>query len=279
MSAERIVAELKRMETERKIHVIYAVEHGSRRWGLNGPVSDNDIGFIYVNPLDWYLKVGDHRDKSLESERDNIKTEIEGVGDFQGWDIKKALNAMHKGDPMLSEWLHAPEAYIEDMWTMGGLRVLAEKFWSPLKFYHRNVSTAKKNFYQYVQCDHHPDVSGAYIVKKWLHTLRPLLNALWMERTDGIPPADFTVLLHHLHLPYGLTNHIQLLAAAKRRGEGDDVLTQLHTTLFQWMETEITRLSSTFPPRMQQQQTDITLLDANFCHVVKVVNNYHFDRK
>lgn len=274
-----IVSELMRLEVDRNIRILYAVEHGSRRWGLNGPKSDNDIGFIYVNPLDWYLKIGDHRDKSLDSERDNIKIEIAGVGDFQGWDLKKTLNALHKGDPMLSEWLHAPEAYVEDPRSVIPLKTLFYQFWSPLKYYHRNVSTAKKNFEQYVRCDHHPDTAEGYVVKKWLHTLRPLLNALWMERTDGFPPADFTVLLHHLHLPYGLTNHIQLLVDAKQRGESDDVLTQLHTTLFQWMESEISRLSSTFPSRMKQEPIDITLLDAYFARTVKRVNYDNFEDK
>lgn len=277
---------LRAFESERRIRIIYAVEHGSKRWNLEGPNSDNDVGFIYVNPLSWYLKIGDHRDKQLESERDNIKVTVPGVGDFQGWDLRKTLNAMHKGDPMLSEWLHAPEAYLEEPRFTAELYDLFAHCWSPLKYYYRNVSTAKRNFEAYVRKDHHPDTKGSDIVKKWLHTLRPLLNALWIKQTcsvvlgDGIfPPADFTGLLYDLRLPTGIDNHIRLLVAAKRRGVGDETLTLPRTTLYEWMGSEIERLSSTAMPNVTQQPIDITRLDAYFARVATTVNRDFFEGK
>lgn len=277
MDVKKITDALVEFEKLNRIRIIYAVEHGSHRWGLASPKSDNDIGFIYVNPLDWYLRIGEHRDKQLESERDNFKFEIPGVGDFQGWDLRKTMNALHKGDPMLSEWLHAPESYLISPWYVSELKELFTQNFSELKYFQRSLSTAKKNFIEYVQnCDRLDDPEG-YAVKKWMHTLRPLLSALYIEKFQRFPPAFFTALVHDLELPYGLDNHIRLLIDAKVRGVTDDVLTVRFSTLYDWMEGQITRLGKPPTVELSQPLVDITTYDAYFARTVKKINADYFE--
>ena len=57
-----IQAELGEIERARGVHVLYAVESGSRAWGFASPDSDYDVRFVYAAPLESYLHLGTRRD-------------------------------------------------------------------------------------------------------------------------------------------------------------------------------------------------------------------------
>ena len=64
---QRIVQEiipdkLKEIEARENIWVIHCVESGSRAWGFASPDSDYDVRFIYVRPLEYYLRLDKTRD-------------------------------------------------------------------------------------------------------------------------------------------------------------------------------------------------------------------------
>ena len=52
---KRIHQELKRIEAEYDVRVLYCVESGSRAWGFESTDSDWDVRFIYAHPVSWYL--------------------------------------------------------------------------------------------------------------------------------------------------------------------------------------------------------------------------------
>ena len=59
---EKIINEINKIEEEENIKIILAVESGSRAWGFESKDSDYDVRFIYVRPIEWYLRVFEGRD-------------------------------------------------------------------------------------------------------------------------------------------------------------------------------------------------------------------------
>lgn len=112
---EHIIAEkLCEIETQEQVNILYAVESGSRAWGVASPDSDYDVRFVYLRPLDGYLK--------LEKTADVIEWQLDEVLDINGWDLKKALQQFHKGNATLFEWGRSPVVYKttetwEHIWT------------------------------------------------------------------------------------------------------------------------------------------------------------------
>ena len=88
------------IECEHDVHILHAIESGSRGWGFPSPDSDYDVRFIYVHPRDRYL--------SLRPPRDVIELPVDGAFDINGWDLKKALRLLLKGNAVVLEWVNSP---------------------------------------------------------------------------------------------------------------------------------------------------------------------------
>ncbi|EFP7034942.1 nucleotidyltransferase domain-containing protein, partial [Shigella dysenteriae] len=100
---ERVSQQLKEIERRYGVKVLYACESGSRGWGFASPDSDYDVRFLYVHPLEWYLRV--------ESPRDVIELPIDDELDVSGWEWRKALGLLKGANPTLIEWLDSPVVY------------------------------------------------------------------------------------------------------------------------------------------------------------------------
>lgn len=101
------------------LRVLFAAEIGSRAWGRPSPASDYDVRFVFVRPLDAYLR--------FTPEPDVIAPAIvEGV-DLCGWDARKALKLALKGNPTLLEWLGSSIVYRADADAVVDLREIALK--------------------------------------------------------------------------------------------------------------------------------------------------------
>lgn len=90
-----ILDTLDQMEKKEHVRVLYAVESGSRAWGVASPDSDYDVRFIYARSKEDYL--------CLEDVRDVIEWELDDVLDINGWDLKKTLQHFHKSNATLFE--------------------------------------------------------------------------------------------------------------------------------------------------------------------------------
>lgn len=112
------------IEAEFNVRVLYACESGSRGWGFASPDSDYDVRFIYVHPLPWYLKVS--------VQRDVIEVPISDELDINGWELRKALGLLKKGNATLIEWLDSPVVYRADgdfLQTIRDAARLASRCW------------------------------------------------------------------------------------------------------------------------------------------------------
>jgi predicted nucleotidyltransferase len=117
---EKILAELKRIEQENDVKVLYAVESGSRAWGFPSKDSDYDVRFIYIHKRDWYL--------SIEQKRDVLEYPINDLLDISGWDLRKALQLLLKSNPVLLEWLRSPIVYSKQYDTAEQLRNISNQY-------------------------------------------------------------------------------------------------------------------------------------------------------
>jgi len=158
-----VVAELERMERAEDVRVLLAVESGSRAWGFASPDSDFDVRFVYVRPVDHYLR--------LEPARDVLEWRVDEVLDVDGWDADKALRLLRGSNPSLFEWLASPIVYAEDP-AFAVVRELAAECFSPVASAHHYLSMGR---------NHLAALAGETVrLKKCLYTMRAILAARWV---------------------------------------------------------------------------------------------------
>lgn len=176
---ELIVEKLKEIEQQENIRILHAVESGSRAWGFPSPDSDYDVRFLYVRPMEHYLR--------LEQTRDVIEEPISDMLDITGWDLKKALQLLHGANPSLFEWMASPIVYRQTDFA-DKFRPLMAKYFSPLKSLHHYLSMAEGNYREYLKGE-------TVRAKKYFYVLRPILACRWVLENGTQPPMPFRELM------------------------------------------------------------------------------------
>lgn len=177
---ERIVAELQRIEREREVRVLLAVESGSRAWGFASPDSDYDVRFVYVHRRDWYLSV-------LE-QRDVIEEMLPGDLDISGWDLRKSLRLFAKCNLALNEWLGSPITYGEVPEFRAQLAAFIGRHFNPIAATHHYRKMAERALE-----DNYRD--GRIGIKKIFYVMRPLFACRWIANARTQPPTVFAELV------------------------------------------------------------------------------------
>ncbi|MGO4496715.1 nucleotidyltransferase domain-containing protein [Paenibacillus sp. 2RAB27] len=205
---QQILEELKRIEKDESVRILYACESGSRAWGFPSKDSDYDVRFIYIRHVEWYL--------SIYEKRDVIERPISDMLDINGWDLRKALNLFRKSNPPLLEWLQSPIPYMENFTIAEQIRGISPLTFSPKSCMHHYLHMAKGNYREYLQGDH-------VKIKKYFYVLRPILACEWIERNNTMPPIEFQELVDSL-VPAGspLKAAIQELLVRKIAGDEMD---------------------------------------------------------
>ena len=199
-----IEKELKRLEEEKKIKIVYAVESGSRAWGFASTDSDWDVRFIYVHDYDWYL--------SVEEKKDNIEIILPNDIDLSGWEMRKALVLFRKSNPPLLEWLRSPIVYRDAYCSAGRLRDAEKRYFNPKSCLYHYFNMARGNYEEYFR-------EEIVRIKKYFYVLRPLLACCWIEKNMTVPPMEFDLLLEPEEMGPNLRNEIGELLTRKRSGE------------------------------------------------------------
>ena len=170
---------LERIEKQHKVRILLAVESGSRAWGFASPDSDYDVRFIYMQEPQEYLRI--------DPVKDTIEWQLDEVLDINGWDLKKALFAIAKGNPSVMEWAVSPVIYREDpQW--GQIRQTALQYFSEKASLYHYYGLANKTYLGFLTGD-------MISYKKYFYALRPLLCCRWIERYHEVPPMEFETLL------------------------------------------------------------------------------------
>ncbi len=202
---QSIIQQLRTIESEEQVRIVYACESGSRAWGFPSKDSDYDVRFLYIRRPEAYLSIFEHRDV--------IERPISDMLDINGWDLKKGLNLFRKSNPPLLEWLESPIRYEEKYAVAESIRELSPQSFSPKSCIYHYLNMARGNYRDYLQ--------GSEVkIKKYFYVLRPLLACAWIEKYNKVPPLDFNVLVKDL-IPQGseLQGAVQSLLFRKMSGD------------------------------------------------------------
>ncbi len=195
---KEILDKLAEIEQREQVRVLFAVESGSRCWGVASPDSDYDVRFVYVRPREEYLK--------LEDRDDVIEWQLDEVLDINGWDLDKALKQFHKGNATLFEWANSSVIYKTTEEWQKIYRVSKDYFSKKVAIHHYG-GTAKSTFYKFLQDDH-------VKYKKYVYALRPLLACKYIEEKQMLPPVTFEELMNQ-ELDGNLRNAIEEMLVIK----------------------------------------------------------------
>jgi hypothetical protein len=202
-----ILKKLKEVESLYEIKILYACESGSRAWGFNSSNSDYDIRFIYVHKLPWYLSTQERRD---------VIEKIEGDLDLSGWELRKALKLLAKGNPPLLEWLNSPIVYLQNPQFLKDFNNLADLCFSPKTAIYHYLGMANRNYNQYIK-------GKAYVkLKKYLYVIRPLLSCMAIQTYGSMPPTLMDSSMGLLQ-PFKAYSEVLTLIEAKKAGKELDM--------------------------------------------------------
>lgn len=136
---------LDRLERENNIEIIYALEAGSRAWGLESEDSDYDIRFVYKHKnVKAYLSL-----KPIKETLDGFSDDR--IYDWQGWDIVKSLKLVRAMNPSIVEWTFSPIVYLDNPDFAHQFRTLIQQQnrVSPLLYHYRSM--AKSNYKAHIE--------------------------------------------------------------------------------------------------------------------------------
>ena len=256
---------LANIERDHDVRIVYACESGSRGWGFASPDSDYDARFIYVHRRDWYLSVLE-RTAPGQPQRDVIELPIDDELDVSGWDLRKALRLLVKGNPTLLEWLRSPIVYQQAPVVADGLRALVTSCYDPVAAWHHYLSMAWGNYRGYLRGDQ-------VRTKKYLYVLRPLLACQWIERHPTPPPMAFEELLATL-LPHGPVREAIDALLVIKRASAEVAAGPRIGAISDWIEVELARtdaISSSLAATLaKRDKPDLDCIDDWFRHVLAV---------
>jgi predicted nucleotidyltransferase len=166
------------IELERSVKVIMAVESGSRQWGFAAADSDYDVRFIYRRHPDAVLSLWPYRDTIERTQARNGE-----IIDAVGWDLKKALCLMVKGNVQPAEWLtYSPIVAEQDHVAL--LQTVLNSVLSPRSMFLHYRGIAYSNWTKYIWAN------DQVRQKRYLYVVRGIVNAYYARRFASVPPAD-----------------------------------------------------------------------------------------
>ena len=201
----RIGGELAELEASHGVRILFAVESGSRAWGFPSPDSDYDVRFVYAHPPDDYVR--------LRPPRDVIELPIDSELDIGGWDIRKALGLLLKGNSVLLEWLQSPVRYRWDAPVCEGVHRLARvsAFRKPATFHYLHLATS--------HAERLPDGEPVKL-KTYFYGVRAALALRWLRIHEReLPPMDIHALMSSAE-PELRADILELVRLKSQRDEG-----------------------------------------------------------
>ena len=200
---KEIIKLLRKIEKENNVTVIFAVESGSRLWGISSPDSDYDVRFVYKKKVKDYL--------TIRVTPDNI-SKTEGNIDCVGFDLIKFTKLLKDSNPSCIEWLISdivylgkqPEYFVE----------YAKTNFNRFKLYYHYKSMCRANYEKYIKSN------NMVTYKKYLYCLRRALNSIWVSNDKRIPIINFSYLVLYLdrNVPIEVIDKINELIEQKKQG-------------------------------------------------------------
>jgi predicted nucleotidyltransferase len=252
---ERIIEEIKIIESTKDVTILFACESGSRAWGFPSKDSDYDVRFIYIHPPEWYL--------SIDEKRDVIELPINDLLDINGWDIRKALKLFRKSNPPLQEWLRSEIVYYQSFSFVDKLRDMSSEVFSPISCMYHYLSMARGNYREFLQGDQ-------VKIKKYFYVLRPILACKWIEKYNTMPPILFQELVNDIVSSGHLHEEISKLLERKIKGDELDYEPRINV-INEFIEQEIEHIDAFVKTIKYTSENPTEKLDRLFRETLKEV--------
>lgn len=207
--------ELKGRLSSMDVIPLFACESGSRAWGFASKDSDYDVRFVYRRPKEWYLNLepfnqvnSDDADTIQIPLIDNLGMKVDAVG----WDIRKFLTLVGKGNATPVEWgLTCPTYWVSREW--GVVLPILSKYLDSAKMALHYRGLATKHWYRYME-------GMDYVTyKKYLYILRGLWSVEWYLVHDKPASIRFETLMAHSNAHTIVKQEVFELLNRKRGGD------------------------------------------------------------
>jgi predicted nucleotidyltransferase len=164
--------------TAHGVGIPLAIESGSRAWGFPSPDSDYDARFLFVRPVEDYLR--------LTPLRDVVETPLDAIFDVNGWDVRKALGLLVRGNASVTEWLRSPIVYGGDPDFRDGMLDLAGRILDRERVI---------DHYLHIGLRHASATDGK--LKRFFYALRPAATLRWLRVHPhrNVAPMDLPSLI------------------------------------------------------------------------------------
>lgn len=234
---QRVNEQLTHFEQQHDVKVLFAVEGGSRAYGLESDQSDYDVRFVYVQRLEWYLQV----DRFIAETRPKDTIVIkDGVFDYHGWELKKTLGLVGRSNPQFYEWLGSSLIYQKDDAAYGLLQTTALEYFYPkrtIASYQNHGWNDWVTIASYAR-NNRPVNFQWVSFKSMIHAIRCALMALWVQQFQTPPPTLVSRVLEYVRLEPAVRDEICRLLEEYRKGAvpveyrtGEALLQFMHDTL------------------------------------------------
>jgi len=210
------------IEKENRIKILFAVENGSRAWGMESKNSDYDVRFVFVRPLEDYIQINKYPEViEVAFDRKGKPHHIQGSFiDFSGFDIFKFARMLSSSNPTVIEWL------ISDIIYYGKQDLVFKKFavenFNPVSLYHHYKSMCRNNYLKYLKS------KKQVTYKRYLYAMRGLINAKWVIHNKSVPPIKFTDALKQskikILIPGGIIRKLNEIIKLKSKGKEKGII-------------------------------------------------------
>lgn len=206
MDAEKVAqidAMLDRIAEEYRVFLPLAVESGSRAWGFSSPDSDYDCRFVYVR------RAIDHI--TPWTVRDVIELPLAEDLDANGWDLRKALQLLLKGNAVIVEWLCSPVVYRGHAWFRDAFLQFARRAASREAISRHYLHLGERQRRVYFGDE------SSIPQKKIFYALRPAAALRWlrMHPAEAVAPMHFPTLMAECAPPAELAEEVRDLMDRK----------------------------------------------------------------
>lgn len=214
---------LQQIEKDNNIKIIFAIENGSRSWGMASKDSDFDVRFVFKRALNEYITLNPAKNViNFAFDKDLNPCEAQGsLIDMSGFDIYKYLKLLLASNPTTIEWLNSPIVYYGD--NNLPLREYMKENFNQERLFKHYFSLFRHNYWEFIQ------QAKAITYKKYLYSMRGLLNALYVYEFDKIPPLDLRMTVEELKslIPDNVYKKLQEVIEIKSQGLERDVILRI----------------------------------------------------
>lgn len=194
----RVLEEVKKIEKDEGIKILFLIESGSRAWGWESEDSDYDIRGVFVKEVDIFNKK-------------NQINKVVGKLDIVLWDLEKFLILYVKSNPSCWEWLSSNIIYLDNPLRLK-LKNIFEKGFSKYALKKHYVSMARQNFEKYIN-----NIGDKANLKKYIYILRSVACVKFIEKNDCPPPKNYKGVIKYL--PEKIQSFFEKIIKDKKKSE------------------------------------------------------------